>query len=68
MNLQNLRPKVRRQKRLLAQDELRRKRYAPMVRAQMERNRNDVRSTSDHVQVLRVGQQGHPNGPTDLAS
>lgn len=55
-----------RQKRALEEDARRRQRYAPMVRAQMERDRNDVRSTSDRMHVLRVGQQGNPNGPTDL--
>lgn len=52
MNFQNLRPKARRQQRELAQDELRRRRYVPMIRAQVERDRDDIRAASEYVKVL----------------
>jgi hypothetical protein len=42
----------RKQQRALAEDERRRQRYAPMIREQIERNRNDIRYTGDHVQEV----------------
>ena len=48
-----LRRAERRRQAELVENERRRRIYAPMVRQQTERNRDDVRSTGDYVHVKR---------------